>query len=234
MKQRLLSIVAAATLGLAASHASANTVYLSGFTYGPATIATVQSTSAATPISPFSVYAGQYSGLLDGQAFVTYCVELTQYLQFGRTYDDYSVVSGVQAWGATKSAQFDRLISALLGGNIVTNANASGLAQTAIWETLYETAATDGFTTGTFRATSADPMISAASAADWALLNSTPILYHVDLLHSPTAQDLLLIRAAVVPEPSEAALLLAGFLGIGILARRRKGQGPTRSEPALA
>lgn len=233
MKQRLLSIIAATTLGLAASHACANTVYLNGFTYGPATIATVQSTAPAIPISPFAVYAGQYSGTLDGRSFVTYCVELTQYLRFNTSYDDYHVVGGVEAWGAAKSAQFDRLISALFGANLVTDANGSGLAQTAVWETLYETAASNGFTTGTFRATSSNPMLSIAGAADWSLLDSTPIRYHVDLLHSASAQDLMLITATAVPEPSEAALLLAGLLGLGIVARRRARQSTGQWQPAM-
>lgn len=221
MKHHLLRLLATATFGLAASHASASTVNLSGFTYGPATVATVKSTSAATPIAPFSVYAGQYSGTIDGRAFTTFCVELTQYLQFNTTYNDYFVISGVQAWGAAKSAQFDRLISALFSDNVVTNANGSGVAQLAIWETLYETVASNSFTTGTFQATSANPMVSAATVADWTALNSTPIRYHVDLLHSATAQDLMLITVAAVPEPSEAALLLAGLLGLGLVARRR-------------
>ncbi len=230
MKQRLLSIAAAATLGLAASHAAASTVYLSGFTYGWSTIDTVESTSATNPIAPFSAYAGQYSGTLDGDPFVTYCAELTQELWFGTTYTDYSIIDGVDAWGAAKSGQFDRLISALFGQNVVTNANGSGLAQTAIWETLYETTGSNGFATGTFQATSTDPMVGAASAADWSAVADTPVRYHVDLLYSPTAQDLLLITAIPVPEPSETALLLAGALGLGLVLRRRAGpaRGPVR------
>lgn len=221
MKQRLFSIITATTLALAASHAAANTVYLDGFTYGPATIATVQSTAAAIPISPFSVYAGQYSGTLDGRSFVTYCVELTQSLRFNTSYDDYHVIGGVDAWGAAKSVQFDRLISALFAANVVTDASGSGVAQTAVWETLYETAASKGFDTGTFQATSANPMFRAANVVDWSMLNGTAIRYHVDLLHSATAQDLMLITAAAVPEPSAAALLLGGLLALGVVARRR-------------
>lgn len=224
MKQHLLSIIGAATLGLAASHADASTVYLSGFTYGWSTIDTVESTSTTNPIASFSAYAGQYSGTLDGNPFVTFCAELTQELYFGTTYDDYSIIDGVDAWGVAKSGQFDRLISALFGLSVVTNANGSGLAQTAIWETLYETSGSNGFATGTFQATSTDPMVGAASAADWSALAYTPIRYHVDLLYSPTAQDLLLITAIPVPEPSETALLLAGALGLGLVVRRRAEQ----------
>ncbi len=228
MKQRLLSILAATTLGLGASHASAATVTLSGFTYGWSTIDTVQSTSATNPIAPFSVYAGQYSGTLDGNPFVTFCAELTQELWFGATYTDYSIIDGVDAWGAAKSGQFDRLMSMLIGQNVITNADTSGLAQTAVWETLYESTASNGFASGTFQATSSDPLVGAVSASDWSSLNAMPVSYHVDLLYSPTAQDLLLITAIPVPEPSETALLVAGALGLALVARRRAGPATGR------
>ena len=235
MNHRLLSIIAATTLAFAASNAGASTVNLSGFTYGNATIAAVQSTAAAAPVARDTVYAGQYSGTLDGRSFITYCVELTQYLQFNTTYNDYQVVSGVAAWGAAKSLQFDQLISALFSGHLVTDANSSGIAQMAVWETLYETASSKTLTTGTFTATSANPLMSTAGAADFSSLNNTPVTYHVDLLRSGTAQDLMLITATgapvtpnAVPEPSQAALLLAGILGLGIVASRRKRQPTDR------
>lgn len=227
MKRRALSILATAVtatgFALAASQASAHSVYLTGFTYGPATIATVQSAAPGTLISPFAVHAGQYSGTLDGKSFTTYCAEITQYLSFNTLYTDYAIVGGVTAWGAAKSATFDHVISAILGSNINSNPDGSGLAQAAVWEILYETAATYGFASGSFDVTSSNTQIKSGST-DWLAMETWPIHYHVDLLHSPTAQDLLLITPAALPEPSSVALLFAGLAGFGFVTRRRSLQ----------
>ena len=228
MKRHLPSIAIAAALSLASAPALANTVslahniYLNGFTYGPASITTVQSAAPGTLISPFSVYAGQYSGTLDGKSFVTYCAEITQYLSFNTLYTDYTIVNGVTAWGSTKSAMFDQLISTIMGGNINSNPVGSGLAQAAIWEVLYETAPAYGFASGSFAVTGSNSMQTSLSSLDWLGIGAWPIQYHVDLLHSASAQDLLLITPLVtttVPEPSSYALLLAGLAGFA--ARRR-------------
>ena len=77
MNRRILSLVAATTLALGVSQAFAANIDLTGFTYGPAAIAAVQSTAQGKSFAPFAVYAGQYAGTMDGQSFTTYCVELT-------------------------------------------------------------------------------------------------------------------------------------------------------------
>jgi len=224
IKRRILSIVSRAVAGLtlAASQAFANSVYLSGFTYGPASIVTVQSAAPGTLISPFAVHAGQYSGTLDGKSFLTYCAEITQYLSFNTLYTDYSVVNGATAWGAAKSALFDHLISALLGTNINSNPDGSGLVQAAIWEVLYETAAAHDFAGGSFHVSRSSNDLVKLDSIDWLGLDAAPVRFHVDLLHSPSAQDLLLITPVGLPEPSSYALLIAGLAGFGFVARRRR------------
>lgn len=210
MKMKILALAAAVA---ASAPAVADTVNLSGFTFNPA-----QPVSVAAP--NYSGVAGQFTGLLNGNSFVTYCTDLLQNFQFGVTYTDYSIVGGVTAWGAATSLAMDKLMSAAINSGVPVNAEQSAAVQAAVWEVLYETAPVYDLTAGAFVATSSDPTTNALlGSVNWAGIMAGPVTHHVDQLYSREHQDFLVITQ--VPEPSTYALLAAGIAGIGFVVRRR-------------
>lgn len=210
MRFKLLSV--AATLAVAAP-AFADTVNLSGFTFTPATSVSVSSPN-------YSGQAGQFTGLLNGNSFVTYCTDLAQSFSFNTNYTDYTVVSGVSAWGAQRSLDLDRWISWNDQFAYPTDAAMSAAVQAAVWEILYETSGSYDLAGGTFVATSGDSATQTwMNSVNWAGLSSVNVTQHVDQLYSREHQDFLVMTA--VPEPSTYALFAAGLAGIGFIARRR-------------
>jgi PEP-CTERM motif len=221
MRRQTLSLLAAASLAFAASQASADSVELTGFAFNPASIISVDSAAPGTVVSFTDLQAGEFVGTLNGASFMTYCTELTQEASFNVNYNDYTAVSGVTAWGAAKSLAIDHLMSAVLGGGFPTNADQSVAVQAAIWEILYETGPTYDFSTGSFTATSVNATTQGIlDALDFSFAASYPITVHVDQLQSPSAQDFLVVTE--VPEPSTYALMFAGLVSVGFVARRRQ------------
>lgn len=217
MRRSILSLAAASCLALGASLAHADSVRIDGFLF-PTAVAV----SVATPV--YNGVAGEFTGLLNGNSFVTFCTEIEQSLVFGTTYNDYSVVAGASAGGfGAKSTAIDQLFSYFAAQGYPNNPSTSAVAQAAIWEVLYETGPTFSMTAGSFAATSGDATTNTALGAfNWAAVAATTITVHADRLYSRSAQDLVVLTP--VPEPSTYALMLAGLAGIGFVARRRRTQ----------
>jgi len=210
------SLAAVAVSAALAAPALADTVVLNSYTYGgPSTV------SVGTP--GYSGGAGQFSGFLNGNAFVTFCAEIGQVFSFGTTYNNYSVVAGATAWGAGKATALNQLMSYAASNLLPSSQDNSAALQSAVWEIVNETDTSYGFTTGNFKASSTTGSTQTAlTALDgiWATLGTQTVTHYVDQLHSPTNQDFLVM--APVPEPESYAMLLAGLGIVGAVARRRR------------
>lgn len=130
-KTKLKALALAAAV--CAAPAFANTVKLDGFTFAPGLNLNVTAPN-------YNGDAGQFSGWLDGNSFVTFCTDLSQTFDFGTTYTDDSIVSDVSAWGATKSLDLDRAFSSFAAFSHPANNVESATIQAMVWEILYETA----------------------------------------------------------------------------------------------
>lgn len=208
------SLAAVAVSAALAAPALADTVVLNSYTYGgPSTV------SVGTP--GYSGGAGQFSGFLNGNAFVTFCAEIGQVFSFGTTYNNYSVVAGATAWGAGKATALNQLMSYAASNSLPNSQDNSAALQSAVWEVINETTSSYGFTTGSFMASSTGSTQAALTALDaiWANLGTQTVTHYVDQLHSETNQDFLV---AAVPEPESYAMLLAGLGIVGAVARRRR------------
>lgn len=230
LKKYLHLGLAALVAGLAALPAAAGTVTATFDTVSPSTVFyyTLNGTNSA-------VYAGQINwtrtggtqtGLPD-TSFSTFCVELTQHIQFNQSYT-YDVIDLSQAsspvMGEDKAGDIGRLWAKYnpLADDTPNNATAF---QMAIWEILHDTDYLVG--AGNFRAMYPDaaPAIIAQGWLNDLSWNGT--LPNLLALKSATAQDQVFFVPPPTPEggnPVAVPLPAAAWGGavlLGLLAGRR-------------
>ena len=225
MSGLLIKPLVLACLAVAAAQAGAATVVFTGFTNG-AENAHFATSAPNVPTSGDAGAGGLATELNGGPTFASYCVDLYQSISFNTAYTDYSLVPGAAHAFANANANVDigRLYSE---GHALNNGIDQAAFQIAIWEIAFErtgnaydiTTGSAQFSKGSFG--NAGSVAALALATTW--LNALPGTvdkFNVQVLESLGHQDVVFATPAV-PEPSTYALMAAGLLGVGFVARRR-------------
>mgnify|MGYP003547432538 CR=1 FL=1 len=202
---------ALAALAAGAVSAQASTVEFNEWTFGSGN--TVHTSS---PV--YNGLAGGFSGTLDGESLLTYCVELTQVFYWNTPYTNYTdmAASSYFTGADDKAGKLGRLLSYVAdnAGAVDTAAEATSpqLAVSNIVDDIDGSRDGGAFTDSSGRASYASSLLAASQ--NWS--NTMD----VRVLKSPGAQDQL--HWGRVPEPASLGLALIA-LGIAGAASRRRG-----------
>ena len=224
MSRSLIAPIALACTLSFAAQARADTVSFAGFANGSQSV----DIALGSPNVPknLSTQAGGFTTSLNGgPSFVSYCIDLYEYLSFGTPFTDYTLVPAASHAFTNAAAAAD--IGKLYAENNAVNSSVAQAAfQIAIWEITYETSGAYNLGTGTamFSGGTAGTSGALTLASSWlgALATTTNNAYAVwalDSIGNPGHQDQ--VFATPVPEPSTYALMAAGLLCMGVFGRRR-------------
>jgi hypothetical protein len=223
MKTLWMRCVVAATLTSGATLAQAvPIVNLTGWTFGSPNTVHVTSPSHDGSAGGFKGSISGFGAAFDDATFETYCVELTQHFNLpSGNMTGYVIVPGSSYAEWTLPGTPNRI------GQLITYVNAHPTAvdtagestslQLAIWNSIYDTDNT--LTTGAFKDTSAF-----ATYANTLLANSAATVSNLNVyvLMNREKQDFLVTTP--VPEPETYALMMAGLMAVGFVARRSRAR----------
>jgi Thioester domain len=166
--------------------------------------------------------------------FAMYCVDLGQYIAPEGSYSDYSLVTSVAHFGASKALELAKLLT-YSTPRVDANGDkdfASTALQLAIWNTIHD--ADHDLDGGPFKNRSnpgssvANPTVNALAENYISAGASTPNSLQLFVLASPTKQDQLIwLRGGIpaqanVPEPTSLALAFGALCAMGCANRRRR------------
>lgn len=220
MFSKITAPIAAAVLAFCAVGAhAASTFEITGFTFGSEGMEINRSSPAYNGL--LDVQAGAVNATYNGLSFMSYCIDVYQSVRIGTVYtNDYAPKTGAQQFTGTQANDLGRLFTSY--GSLVDTKIESAAMQLAVWEIVDETRGDYNVSNGSFSAIldrgSDAAVVSLANS--WLSNLGSSNVYNVSALSSATHQDFLVL--APVPEPSTYALMLAGLMGVGYVARRRK------------
>jgi hypothetical protein len=223
MKNLWVSSAVSIVLGGSAMLANAQVVNLTGWTFGSGNTVHVTSPTFNGSAGGFKGTLSGFGPLFDDATFETYCVELTQQFNLpsgGMT--GYSIVPGAsyaQWLHPATTHRIGQLITYVNGhADSVDTAAESTSLQLAIWNSIYDTDNTLG-AGGTFSDTS-----GFAGYANTLLANSAATVSNLNVYVLTNARKQDFLVTTPVPEPETYALMLAGLMATGFVARRRRAQ----------
>jgi hypothetical protein len=218
-----LAVLASLAAGAVGS-AHALDAKFTGWAAGSSVSVTVADTLAMTLVNG-SVQAGGYNttisnaGVLDG-SFVSYCVDLGQYLKFNTDYNagQYKAGTAADFFGS----RYDDVLKLFsYAYNAVTNSTAEKSAgfQIALWELVYENSGSYNVLDGGIRFSNSAALDEAAGFLQGAASFNGQSL-NLQVLTSGSNQDVAF--ATPVPEPGAYALMLVSLATVGVMTKRRK------------